>query len=90
MKVFKFFMPTEDVDIIKENIGRFKKLFREFELLSDHLVVEDDTLAEYGDGCDMFSLKEVELKFSDNINHFWTLAKMVEKIKNKSHYDDEL
>lgn len=75
-------MLTEDVEIIKERITYFKGIFPEFDLISDHYLVDDPDFVEYLDGTTMFDMKEVEMRFQD-YNHFWALARFVTMIKHE-------
>lgn len=79
---FKFLIPTEDLDIVIDNIDYFKKLFPRFEILSDNFIVEDETFVEYSEGVDMFSFKEVVFQL-DHLNNFWAMAKFVHEFKSR-------
>lgn len=74
-------MPTEDLEIVQDNIDYFQKYFN-FKILDDHFEIDDDSLADYSGGATQFDWKEVTLEM-DSLNNFWALAKLVQIKKSK-------
>lgn len=78
-------MPTEDVEIIKDNLPITEHILPRFKFIDDRFIMYDERLCDYEGGADMFSWKEVKLEI-DDYNHFWWLAKWVQIKKMKINF----
>lgn len=76
----KFTISVDDLLVIKENMSYFQQFLPRFKIISDNFEIDDPTFVEYDEGVDMFSFKEAVFEL-DNLNNFWTMAKLVQQLK---------
>lgn len=73
----KFDIPTNDLEVIQDNIDFLQKHIG-FKILDDYFKVQDESLADYEGGATMFDWKEVIIEIQ-SINNLWALAKLVQR-----------